>query len=163
MENDHNNDFLLSLGVEGLTSRLKRLSDNLLYSTRDLYSSVGLDIEPNWNLLFRLLEIHGEMTVTEISEKIQFSHPAVIKIVNKMKQSGYLESRVDQEDKRKQLIRLTSEAKLKMLELESYWDKGTQVVAELIQNCPNFLEDLTEIEKQFNQKNYKNRVLDKLS
>ena len=82
------NDFLTEIEFVGLTSRLKRLSDALLYSTKELYKSEGLDIEPNWNLIFILLQENEAMTITEISEKLQFSHPAVVKIINKMKKMG---------------------------------------------------------------------------
>lgn len=155
-------DFLIDIEYEGITSRLKRLSDTLLYSTKDLYKSEGLDIDPNWNLVFRLLQEHEEMTITEMAETLQFSHPAVIKIVKKMKKLGYIESSEDINDKRKQVLSLTKKAKQHIKDFEPYWESGIKVVIDLLEDSPNFLEDLTRIEHKINQLDYKQRVLLKL-
>ena len=58
------NDFLSEIRYAGLTSRLKRLSDLLLYSTKNFYKSVEIDIEPNWHLVFLLLKA---LNITDIS------------------------------------------------------------------------------------------------
>lgn len=156
-------DFLIELEIEGLSSRIKRLSDALLYSTRDLYKSEGLDIEPNWNLIFRLFQHQNEITITEISERLQFSHPAVVKIVNKMKEKGYVVTSSDSLDKRKQNIMLTTKAKETLKIIEPYWNIGTQVIQDLIENSPNFLKEITEIENKIKEKSYKERALEKLN
>lgn len=156
-------DLLIELEIEGLSSRIKRLSDALLYSTRDLYKSEGLDIEPNWNLIFRLFQHQNEITITEISERLQFSHPAVVKIVNKMKEKGYVVTSSDSLDKRKQNIMLTTKAKETLKIIEPYWNIGTQVIQDLIENSPNFLKEITEIENKIKEKSYKERALEKLN
>ncbi|WP_130735860.1 MarR family winged helix-turn-helix transcriptional regulator [Flavobacterium sp. J27] len=155
-------DYLIVLEIEGLSSRIKRLSDALLYSTRDLYKSEDLDIEPNWNLIFRLLQQNEAMTITEIADALQFSHPAVIKIINKMKKTGYVTANLDDKDKRKQNIILTQKAIDKLPILENYWKIGTEVIQNLIDDSPNFLEELLKIEEKVNQKSYKERALEKL-
>ncbi|MBC3846336.1 MarR family transcriptional regulator [Winogradskyella echinorum] len=155
-------DFLIDIEYEGITSRLKRLSDTLLYSTKDLYKSEGLDIDPNWNLIFRLLQEHEEMTITEMADTLQFSHPAVIKIVKKMKKQGYINSYADENDKRKQVLSLTSKANKHIKTFETYWLAGTKVVEDLFKDSPNLLRELTKIEEKVNQLDYKQRVLLKL-
>lgn len=156
------NDFLIDIEYEGITSRLKRLSDTLLYSTKDLYKTEGLDIDPNWNLIFRLLQEHQELTITEMAETLQFSHPAVIKIVKKMKKQGYINSYADKTDKRKQVLSLTSKAKQHISTFDMYWKAGTQVVEDLLADSPNLLNELTKIEEKVNRLDYKQRVLLKL-
>ncbi|MFY0714423.1 MarR family transcriptional regulator [Seonamhaeicola sp. NFXS20] len=155
-------DFLIALEYEGITSRLKRLSDTLLYSTKDLYKSEGLDIDPNWNLIFRLLQEHNELTITEMADTLQFSHPAVIKIVKKMKKRGYIHSYADKDDKRKQVLSLTNKAHKHIKTFEAYWAAGTEVVEDLLADSPNLLDELTKIEEKVNQLDYKQRVLLKL-
>lgn len=155
-------DFLTQIEFVGFTSRLKRLSDALLYSTKDLYKSMGLDIEPNWNLIFRLLQENEEMTISEMAETLGFSHPAVIKIINKMKKNGYIQSTTDQIDKRKQLLKLTSKAQENIAVFESYWHAGTEVTKDLLEDSPHFMAELLEIEKKVNQASYKERTLKKL-
>lgn len=156
-------DFLTTLQIEGFTSRIKRLSDLLLYATRDLYKTEGLDIEPNWNLIFRLLQEYETLTVTEMSERLQLSHPAVIKIVKKMKKNGYIEAVSDREDKRKQLLKLTPKAKRQAESIEALWDAQNQVLEQLLSESPNLLKELGYIEKKLNEQDYKQRVRNKLN
>lgn len=156
------NDFLTEIEFVGLTSRLKRLSDALLYSTKELYKSEGLDIEPNWNLIFILLQENEAMTITEISEKLQFSHPAVVKIINKMKKNGHVETKTDDQDKRRQILTLTEKAHRQLPLFEKYWTAGRQTVMNLLEDSPNFLEEFLKIEEKVNQSDYKERTLKNL-
>ncbi|WP_072989979.1 MarR family winged helix-turn-helix transcriptional regulator [Pseudozobellia thermophila] len=155
-------DFLIHMEYEGLTSRLKRLSDALLYSTKDLYKSKGLDIEPNWNLIFRLLQEHQAMTITEMADTLQFSHPAVVKIVKKMKRNGYIATQEDDSDKRKQVLSLTPKAHKHIAVFKPYWEAGTEVTRDILADSPHFMEELARIEEKLNEANYKERTLKKL-
>jgi DNA-binding MarR family transcriptional regulator len=83
-------DFLRELGTISFVTRLKRISDAMLHDGRKIYKKFGYDIEPNWFVIFKLLEKYGELTVTEIADKIGFRHPSVIAIVNKMLKLGYV-------------------------------------------------------------------------
>lgn len=152
-------DFLQQIVFAGLNSRIKRLSDDLLYSTRDYYKSVGLDIEPNWHLIFLLMEEHESLTITEISQELRMSHPACVKIVKKMKKRGYIDTRTDQNDSRKQLLELTDKAKNKLPVFHKHWDAGIKTTEELIEKSPHFMQELTEIENLLADKNYMERTL----
>lgn len=156
------NDFLTEIKYVGFTSRLKRLSDELLYSTKELYRSEGLDIEPNWNLIFRLLQERGQMTVTEMAETLKFSHPAVVKIVNQMKKRGYISSKRDQVDQRKFYLKLTEKALEHIENFEKYWLSGTEVIKDIMAESPHFLEEFLKIEQKLDKSNYKERVLENL-
>lgn len=156
-------DYLEKIGLAGLNSRIKRLSDELLYSTRDYYKKVGLDIEPNWHLIFLLLEEHGSLTVTEISQELRMSHPACVKIINKMKKKNYITSKTDKNDSRKQLLELSDKAKARLPEFIKHWDAGTKTTEQLIKRSPHFIQELTEIEKMVSDKNYMQRTLKNLN
>lgn len=151
-------DFLQQIGFAGLNSRIKRLSDELLYSTRDYYKNAGLDIEPNWHLIFLLLEKHKSLTITEISQELRMSHPACVKIINKMKKQDYIDTKTDENDSRKQLLELSDKAKNKLPELHKHWDAGIKTTEELIENSPNFMQELTEFENLVADKNYMERT-----
>lgn len=155
-------DFLLTLNIEGFTSRLKRLSDYLLYSTRDLYDELDIAIEPNWNLVIRLLQKNQQMTLMEIADQINFSHPAVVKIIKKMKKRGFVKTQPDQTDGRKQLLLLTPKALKQLPQLEQLWQTQIAVLTHLLKDSPNFLTELGHIEEQLKQQDYKQRVLTQL-
>lgn len=152
-------DFLQQIGFAGLNSRIKRLSDELLYSTRDYYKNAGLDIEPNWHLIFLLLEKNKSLTITEISQELRMSHPACVKIINKMKKQDYIDTKTDEKDSRKQLLELSDKAKNKLPEFHKHWDACIKTTEELIEQSPNFMQELTEFENLVSDKNYMERTL----
>ena len=155
-------DFLKEIGPAGLHSRLKRLSDDILYSTRDYYKSLELDIEPNWILVFLLLEKNGTTTITEISQYLAMSHPACVKIINAMKKRGYVLASIDQNDSRKQQLELSD----KSLELfpffQKHWEAGIKTTQDLLEDSPHFLEDLAAFEAKIKEGSYKDRTLGNL-
>ncbi|WP_339707807.1 MarR family transcriptional regulator [uncultured Kriegella sp.] len=155
-------DFLTEIELAGLISRLKRLSDELLYSTRDYYKTVGLDIEPNWHLVFLLLEKTNALTISEISQELRMSHPACIKIIKKMKKHDYLISKTDKNDSRKRILELSDKAKKRLPSFHRHWEAGIQTTQELLQNSPHIFEDLKAFEKEVSEVSYKERTLKNL-
>lgn len=151
-------DFLAELELTGFTSRIKRLSDDILYSTRDYYKSQDLDIEPNWHLIFLLLE-QKAMTLTEISEELRLSHPACVKIINKMKKMGYIQSEPDKTDSRKQILELTEKSLEMLPEFHKHWNAGIETIHEITADCAEILEQLQKIEEKLSQGSYKIRTL----
>lgn len=144
------NDFIKELTFKGFTARIKRLSDLLLYDARRIYETTNIGIEPNWHLIFLLLKKEKSLTVTEISQRLGLSHPAIIKIVKKMKQSGYIDHAVDEKDNRKQLLRLTTKGLEELPFLEEKWEIIQSTIKELVDL--EFLEKLGEVESRLSQK-----------
>lgn len=151
------NDFLEEIGYPGLTGRLKRLNDLFVYQTREFYKRHNVDIEPNWHMLFLLLQKHEKLTVTEIADALHLSHPAIVKLVDKMKKSGYLVSVRDESDKRKFYLELSEKAKNKLPELEKYWDAGIMALRELMENSTELLKQLEVVEKNIFEEDFRER------
>lgn len=152
------NDFLVEMGYPGLTGRLKRLNDLFVYQTREFYKSRNLEIEPNWHMIFLLLQKQEEMTVTEIAEALHLSHPAIVKLTKKMKKKGYLESSQDPEDSRKNQLRLSAKAKRELPELERLWQAGNRAIEELLNNSSELLKNLEVVEKNMSRSDFKERM-----
>ena len=158
-------DFLRELGTLSFVTRLKRVSDAMLHDGRRMYKHLGYDIEPNWFAIFKLLEKYGELTVTEIADRIGFAHPSVIAIVNKMLKSGYVSESKSPTDSRKRILALTPKAVEKLPEFERIWEAGTAGVKRMLESTDAyaFLETL---EDKIDEKGFKTRTLaelDKLS
>ena len=154
-------DFLRELGTLSFVTRLKRVSDAMLHDGRRMYKQLGYDIEPNWFVIFKLLEKHGELTVTEIADKIGFAHPSVIAIVNKMLKSGYLTEKKSPTDSRKRILSLTAKAADKLPEFEKIWDAGTAGVKRMLETTDAFAF-LETLEDRINEAGFKNRTLKEL-
>lgn len=154
-------DFLRELGTISFVTRLKRVSDAMLHDGRRMYKQLGYDIEPNWFVIFKLLEKNKEMTVTEIAERIGFAHPSVIAIVNKMVKSGYVAEKKSPSDSRKRILTLTDKAENKMPEFQKIWDAGTAGVKRMLETTDAFAF-LETLENKINEKGFKNRTLKEL-
>ncbi|MFD2033566.1 MarR family winged helix-turn-helix transcriptional regulator [Belliella marina] len=152
------NDFLIEMGVTGLTGRLKRLNDLFVYQTRQFYEEQGVDIEPNWHMIFLLLEKHGSLTVTEIADAIQISHPAVIKLTHKMKKNGYVKSIRNPDDLRKQQLELTKKAHETLPQLKKYWDAGEKSLNDLLEHNQELMIQLVKLEENLKELGFKDRM-----
>lgn len=142
-------DYLKELGFVGVTARLKRVSDTLMHDARRVYEYLDLAIEPNWHLVFLLLKKEKQLSVTEISAKLNFSHPAIINIIKKMKLKGYVISTTDTKDSRKQLIQLSPKALKELPVFEKEWDEIQVVVSQIFNT--EFLEKLTIVEANISE------------
>ena len=154
-------DFLRDIGPISFTTRLKRISDRMLQDGKRMYQELGLDIEPNWYVIFLILDEHDALSVTEIANKIQFSHPSVVSMVEKMTKKGFLDSDVSPEDSRKRIIRLSDKALQQLPQYKEIWKAGVEGLMTMLGNM-DFFPMLDVIEDNLNQHGFKERTLTKL-
>ncbi len=114
-------DFIKELGYKALDTRFKRISDRMAHDVRKVYKKFDIDIEPNWYLVFMSLKEHQKLSIAEIAEKLNYAHPSVVVIIQKMKAKEYIFTENDQIDKRKQLISLTDKSVVLLPKLEKLW------------------------------------------
>ncbi len=155
-------DFVAELKYLGLSVRLKRISENMVYGGRNLYRHLGLDIEPNWYLLLLLLKEHQQLSITEMADYLRFSHPSIIGMVKKMKSRRYLESSIDPNDSRRQLVELSAKAKAELPRLEQIWEAGEIGVRKLFEPDDDFLDKLALLEQQYAEFDFMERTLKEL-
>tara|TARA_B100000809_G_scaffold71040_1_gene68622 strand:- start:2498 stop:2989 length:492 start_codon:yes stop_codon:yes gene_type:complete len=156
-----NNDFLKELGYLGFTVRLKRLSDAMMHEGRRMYSELDVDIEPNWFVIFKLLNSRGQMTVMEISESIMMSHPSVISITNKMMDKDYLISEKDKTDSRKRVLELSARAIKMFPEYEKIWQAGEYGIEKALFGL-EALDLITTLENKYFNKGFAERTIKQL-
>ena len=156
-------DFLKELEFLGVTARLKRLSDNLSYSIKELYKQNEMDIEPSCHLVILILKQKGSSTMSEIAELLQLSQAAATKMLNKMTQKGYLDTVKDTKDSRKKMIQLSDKAKLELPKFERVWDAGQKSIRDILSSNTNFLKNLADFEQEVKLKNFQSRALEHLN
>lgn len=155
-------DFVNELGYLAIATRLKRISEAMVHSGRQMYKNLGYDIEPNWYLIFKLLEKYDHLTIMQMATKLHFSHPSVIGMVNKMEEKGYLVSSTDANDSRKRQYRLSEKAIEHLPKFQKVWDAGTIGVQKMFDNN-SFLDLLQTIEVQLSEADFMQRTLTELS
>lgn len=156
-----NQDFLRELGNLAVVTRLKRVSDAMLHDGRRMYKELGMDLEPNWFVIFRLLQKHGTLGVTDIADRIGLAHPSVITIVNKMMKAGHLKEEKSPGDNRKRMLRLTAKAEKDMPEFERVWNAGTAGFKRMMQDV-DVLAFLDTLESRIEEKGFRKRTLEEL-
>ncbi|WP_160114305.1 MULTISPECIES: MarR family winged helix-turn-helix transcriptional regulator [Aquimarina] len=129
-----------------------------MHDARRVYDYLELPIEPNWHLIFLLLKEQKQLSVTEISKALEFSHPSVITIIKKMKKVGYVTSRANAKDSRKQIIELTEKAYKELPKLQAEWNQIKIAVRDIFDN--EFLGQLAIVEEKMEQKGLLSRVIE---
>ena len=141
-----NIDLIKQLGYKALDSRLKRISDRMSHDVRQFYKEMGIDVEPNWYLVFMLLQKEGEIPIAAIAEALGYTHPSVSVIVKKMADKGYLYIRKDSIDKRKQLVSLSKKALKLLPKLEDIWRSCEKAILNLLDKDLAILRYLDHID-----------------
>ncbi|WP_212004854.1 MarR family winged helix-turn-helix transcriptional regulator [Chitinophaga sp. HK235] len=142
-----------------LATRLKRLSDRLSQDVSRIYKEAGLAFEARWYLILELLVRQKQLGITEISESLQLTHPAVVQFVEQMLAHGLIKTTTDSKDARRRLISLTAAGK------QTYKKLGPvlTVIREenkkwLEEASANMLQVLNELELALDQKSMYKRI-----
>lgn len=150
-------DFIKELGYKAFDSRLKRISDRMAHDVRKFYKEFGIDVEPNWYLVFMLLKKRGEVSIIDIAEPLGYSHPSVVIIVKKMTEKGYLNIQKDSTDKRKQMISLSPKAMDMLPQLEQIWDSCEKAIFKLLSEDLSIFSYLDGIDQELKDESFHNR------
>jgi DNA-binding MarR family transcriptional regulator len=126
------NDYLASLGPLALAARLKRLSDRMMHDGRLLYRDLRLNLEPNWYLVFLLLEREGKLSITEVASALGWTHPSLVSLKSAMLERGFLQAFGAPEDGRRKLLRLSKRGLAELERARPVWDGARRGVKQLL-------------------------------
>jgi DNA-binding MarR family transcriptional regulator len=124
-------DFIVSAGLPFLAHRLRRASEHLVEATSVIQRNSGFTGPPRSVSTLLLLEKEGPLGITEISNRLAFSHPLIIRFVRGLLEEGYVTQQGDPADARRRLIALT--------------DKGRRHVAYIWEFSPVLSEALRRL------------------
>ena len=147
-------DFIKNLGYKALDSRFKRISDRMSHDIRKLYKELDIDVEPNWYLVFMILQKKDSISISFIAEQLGYAHPSVVVIIKKMNNKGYLSIKQDHFDKRKQLISLSDKALQLIPKLEILWHSCEKAILELLDKDLAILTYLDTIDSKLEETSF---------
>lgn len=150
-------DFIRALGYKALDSRLKRISDRMSHDVRRFYKEMGMDVEPNWYLVFMLLEREGEIPITAIADALGYTHPSVAVIVKKMAGKGYLQVRKDSADQRKQLVSLSKKSLKALPRLQEVWHSCERAIRKMLNKDLSILHYLDQVDAKLESISFHDR------
>lgn len=154
-------DFIKEMGALGLGSRLRRLSERLNDSVTLIYRDQEVVFEPYWFPIVYLLHKHKQLSVTEIAETLNLTHPAIIHSVKKLTGQGYLKSKNDKNDRRRNILSLSPKGRSVVRKLLPVWKRIQEKTDELLNEADgNLLEIIGQIESALDKKEYYERFYD---
>jgi DNA-binding MarR family transcriptional regulator len=154
-------DFIKDLGMLGIASRLKRLAERLMRGGSEAYKSQNIDFDPKWFATFYLLNsVPTPMTISDIANALQISHPAVIQTTQKLIEKGLIESFQDEVDRRKRRLTITEKGRNLAIILQPVWDDFVIATAELFQTIQvDMLGILEKIEGELDKEDIGKRII----
>ncbi len=154
-------NYYQSLGYLVLGSRLKRLSELFLSEINKSYRAEGIVFETTWFPVFYLLSENKTLTIQELCEQIEVSHPAASQLVTNLKNKGLVISTTSPDDARKQLVTLSDEGKVLLERILPVWDAIQETMQEVAGEGA-ILDTLTKLETTFKSvdivKNIQNKI-----
>jgi DNA-binding MarR family transcriptional regulator len=155
-----------SLGYLVLGSRLRRLSEAFLAEINRVYQNEGIDFDASWFPVFYLLSKNDALSIKELSEQIEVSHPAASQLITNLKSRGLVTSATCTDDGRRQLVTLTDSGRALLKQILPVWDAISQAMTQLVDNdavSQQLLPAITAVENTFRSSNLSAVISEKLS
>ena len=138
-------NYIRQMGAVAIASRLRALNDVLVRDAIRIYEEQEVDFEPRWFPLVMLLKEKGALSVMEIAEQLNMTHPAVNQTCNILEKKGHVRSLKDKEDKRKRIIQLNEQCIQLTEQLEPLWKHFESAGTDLFyETQADFLDILAE-------------------
>ncbi|MGD8540024.1 MAG: bifunctional helix-turn-helix transcriptional regulator/GNAT family N-acetyltransferase [Candidatus Aminicenantes bacterium] len=153
-------DFIKELGYLAIATRMKRLTDLFMRGAIDVYQSFDIDFEPRWFALFYLLHSRGEaLSISEISQSLLMSHPAVIQISQMLVKKNLIESFQDEGDRRIRRLRLTDKGREMASALQPIWNDFEIATAKMFEGAGiDMLDVVQRIERELRKESISERI-----
>ena len=150
------------LGQLVLGSRLRKLSERLMLEMGNIYKSRNIEFEPGWFHIMFLLSENEKMSITQISEMLQVSHPSVIQVVGVLEKRDIVKISIDSNDKRKRMVELSENGTSLLERIKPIWNEIDQMMIAFLSEgeySRNILNAITEIEKNMEAKPLSERMI----
>lgn len=155
--------FIKQLGYIAIGTRFRVLTDRLMLDADKIYESLNLDFEPRWFTVFYMINLKSPITITEITEHLGYSQPAVTQIANSLIKNKLIKSVKSKNDSRKKYITITEKGKDLLEKLIPVWKDIENAVKELLDSTGyDILFILSKLESELDSKDIYTRTMDKI-
>jgi ribosomal protein S18 acetylase RimI-like enzyme/predicted DNA-binding transcriptional regulator len=154
-------EYMDELGLLALGSRLRRLSDQIMADGAKVYAQSGIDFDPKWFPIFRLLSTSAPLGIMEISSMLDISHPYAIQLVKALEKKGLVVNVVNKNDARKRAIGLSERGEEVLKKLEPLWKDIEGAMENMFRETNNNLfTNIIQLENTFEEKPFYQRVME---
>jgi N-acetylglutamate synthase-like GNAT family acetyltransferase/DNA-binding MarR family transcriptional regulator len=154
-----NRNYIQELGKIAIASRLKQLTEVLTKDMARVYKELQVDFEPRWFTFVHLLKNEGQLSLTEISRRLNQTHVAANQVANALEKAKLIETGRDRNDNRKRLLKLSKKGQKLVESLEPVW-KGVEHAIDglLSETGSDLFEEIEKIEKALYQRSIYHRI-----
>lgn len=148
-------EIIEQMGTLILGTRLKRISQRFQQDIRNIYKMHNVEFEISWFPIFYLLNENGSATVSELSQKLAVSHPAIIQVVNILANKGLISITPDKADLRQKNISLTKSGDALLQTVRPIWDNIRKSMDNLLSESAltkELIHTLNKFEKNHDKK-----------
>ena len=154
-------NFYQSLGYLVLGSRMRRMSETFLSEINRIYQNEGIEFEASWFPVFYLLSKNESLSIKELSEQTEVSHPAASQLITNLKLKHIVETTVSSDDGRKQLVQLTGKGQKILNQILPIWDAISVSMTQFADSdakLAELLPAITALEDNFRNYNLADKV-----
>jgi len=154
------------LGFLVLGSRLRRISEYFLSEITRAYQQEGIEFDASWFPVFYLLSKNDALSIKELSEQTEVSHPAASQLITGLKNKGLVTTTTSAEDGRKQLVAFTEKGRELLDRVLPVWDAILLSMEEMTESqpdCKPLLPAITALETAFQNTGLADRIEEKLA
>nr|WP_294943049.1 MarR family transcriptional regulator [uncultured Mucilaginibacter sp.] len=155
-----------SLGYLVLGSRLRRMSETFLAEINRIYQNEGIEFEASWFPVFYLLSKNESLSIKELSDQTEVSHPAASQLIASLKNKGMVETSVCTDDGRRQLVQFTKKGRSVLNQILPIWEAINNSMMELAESdaaAMQLLPAISAMENVFRSANFVDSVSEKLN
>jgi DNA-binding MarR family transcriptional regulator len=149
------------LGYLVLGSRLRRISESFLAEITRAYQQAGIEFDASWFPVFYLLSQNKSLSIKELSEQTEVSHPAASQLITNLKQRGLVKSTTSKTDARKQQIAFTDKGRALLEQVLPVWDAILLSMTEISESqpgCDALLPAVTAFEQALQSHNLSDHI-----
>lgn len=146
--------------IYSLHHRLRHLSDHLVEEEMRVYHELGIDIPYRWHAILQIFdEFEKSLTITDLAEIQDKTHPDVVYTVNQMSKEGLIEEKTDKSDKRKRIIGPTHKA-LKLIDsLRPTWKASLDATNQWVkESAPDLWLNFESLQHSLEKRSFFSRI-----
>lgn len=144
-------------------TRLRLLTDRIHQDGGRVYKYLNIDFEPRWFALFYLLNEYSPIGVTEASQMLGYTQPAITQTANILVKKNLVKILKEKTDTRRRLLSLTDKGKELIEKLKPVWKAFEAATAELFKDTGfDVIMVISRLERELEKKDLYTRVTEKI-
>lgn len=147
--------FYQELGFLILGSRLRRFSEYYLAEINKIYKERDIPFDASWFPVFYILAREKSTGIKAISDELMVSHSAISQLIKNLKQKKLVTTFPSEEDKRHQMVKLSTGGENMLHQLKPVWEDISQSFKQICKEekeAATLLPALLAMEHYFEEK-----------